>query len=167
MNVYVFKTHYMLVFTQKWKPEWEVSQVIPPWKPFPFSFPVYNKAKFLPWSHNLTPFTKKQNQNQISLEEIPQKNWQDIHAEMCICQYCFFLMAYSFKIFKKRSQILIDFQKNMHPKLSYIFMYFQDVFLFSLTIMLCFKGFFFWHKNICVNSMLTALTSPLVMEASS
>lgn len=50
-------------------------------------------------------------------------------------------------------------------------MYFQDVsFLFDNIKMLCFKGLvfvFFLHKNICVNSTLTALTSHLGLKASS
>lgn len=50
-------------------------------------------------------------------------------------------------------------------------MYFQDVyFLFDNIKMLCFKDlglFFVLHKNICVNSMLTALSSPLGLKASS
>ena len=57
INVYVLKTHYRLVLTQNWKPEWETSQVIPSWKSSPLSFSD-NKAKFLPRSRNLTPFTK-------------------------------------------------------------------------------------------------------------
>lgn len=59
--VSVFKTLYMLVLTYKWMPEREASQVTPPWKPFPFPLPVYDKAKFLPGSRNLTP-TKTQSQ---------------------------------------------------------------------------------------------------------
>lgn len=63
---------------------------------------------------------------------------------------------------------MIYLQKNIHPILSYISMYFQDVFffLFDNITMLCFKGFFL-HKKICVNSMLTDVTNPPGMEGSS
>lgn len=71
------------------------------------------------------------------------------------------------KFFKKVSGI-DNLQKNIHPKLSYISMYFQDFFpLWQYYNAVQRFVFFFWHKNICVNSMLTALTSPLDKEASS
>lgn len=79
-----------------------------------------------------------------------------------------FLMVCSFKIiFLKRSQVLIYLQKNIHPKLCHISMYFQDVLFFSLTILQCSVSKFFRHKNICVNNILTILSSPLGMEESS
>ena len=154
----------MLVLTQNWKPEWETSQVIPSWKSYPLSFSD-NKAKFLPRSHNLTPFTKT------------KSLWRKIFKRigrifMLICVYVNTVLSYGILFqnyfFLKRSQVVIYLQKNIHPKLSYISMYFQDVFffLFDNITMLCFKGFFL-HKKICVNSMLTDVTNPPGMEGSS
>lgn len=91
---------------------------------------------------------------------------------MLICVYVNTVLSYGILFqnyfFLKRSQVVIYLQKNIHPKLSYISMYFQDVFffLFDNITMLCFKGFFL-HKKICVNSMLTDVTNPPGMEGSS
>lgn len=125
-----------------------------------FHFLLRIRKKYLPWNHNLIPFTKTQ-----SFQRKIPKRIGRIYMRRCV--YVNTVLSYVLlfqKYFLKRFQVLKYLQKNIYPKVSYISMYFPDVsFLFDSIKMLCFKGlvfgFFFLHKNICVNSMLTALTS--------
>lgn len=63
---------------------------------------------------------------------------------MLMCVYVNTVLSYGLlfqNYFLKRSQVLKYLQKNIHPKLSYISMYFQNVsFLFENPTMLSFKG---------------------------
>lgn len=73
---------------------------------------------------------------------------------MLICVYVNTVLSYGILFqnyfFLKRSQVVIYLQKNIHPKLSYISMYFQDVFFSSLTILQCSvsKVFFYIKKYV-------------------
>lgn len=70
------------------------------------------------------------------------------------------------KYFFKRSQVLKYLQKNIYPKLITFPCIFR-MFIFSLTILKCSvsKVWGFFYIKICVNSMLTALSSPLGLKA--
>ena len=57
---------------------------------------------------------------------------------MLICVYVNTVLSYGILFqnyfFLKRSQVVIYLQKNIHPKLSYISMYFQDVFFSQVLL---------------------------------
>lgn len=57
MNVFVFKTLYVLVLRNGSQNE-NPPTSYPSRKPSPFPFPLYNKAKLLPQNHTLILFTK-------------------------------------------------------------------------------------------------------------
>lgn len=64
-------------------------------QPFLFPFPVYDKAKFLPGSHNLTPFakTKTNLSGGKSLKELAGYTWWDVYMSTL-----FFLTVCCFKV---------------------------------------------------------------------
>lgn len=128
----MFLEHIICWYSHRNKSQNEKPPVIPPWKPFPFPFPLYNKEKYLPWDHNLTPFTKTQ-----SLQRKIPKRIGRIYMQRCVyvntvCSYVLLFQKY----FLKRSQVLKYLQKNIYPKLITFPCIFR-MFIFSLTILKC------------------------------